>query len=617
MAFAYITPDNLKKQWQDSEKSMLAVFDPLKEYERIARNRPHPGIDKAYPKVTDGTLAAIIQETPKRYIQQLPTGVVKTNIGEWFDVFATWKLLEDIIPHANCQADPLQKSWRAGSNSLAYGASHGYVYMDNTTDYVGANFKIPYITHVYLQKGKISTRESKVLFLESWYQEVDIDYIIDREKTLKKEDPEYKTEWDIKELEDIKKMRQAKAEDQKTPHERSDNKNSETDTDGIRIIHAMQQGIGAKFYSFVESVKGEGVRIVRTKVNPDPRGVIPVHTLYCNIDLSNPLGRGIVEISGGMQNLVDSMTQGFQYMQNLMMAPPIVTRGDVPRGSVKYVPNAVIKLGSNPNNSVEPLKIETSAHTNFPTNYGLMKSQILNLNSSQDTSVSGESGNPSFSKTQAGVKAQESRLGVSDNYLRKQYETWWQDICETMLNLTFAETNGARIEYLDKKTADKLRQLIPEGNEVIIWDAENENNIIVNYDELGKEPIYFVVDASTSQVKEDQAQVDALSVAKELVIDMLPPSKRMLFANKFVNKLGLEDPEDVTFTEQEIAQAAQMEQMQGGMQPQQEFTEEELMFAQGLQERGYPPEVVDQAVVMLQQGMQDEEILAVLGGANV
>jgi hypothetical protein len=241
-----------------------------------------------------------------------------------------------------------------------------------------------------------------------------------------------------------------------------------------------------------------------------------------------------------------------------------------------------------------------------------MKSQILNLNSSQDTSVSSEAGNPSFSKTQAGVKAQESRLGVSDNYLRKQYETWWQDICETMLNLTFAETTGPRMEYLDKKTADKLRQLIPDGNEIIIWDAENENNIIVNYDELGQEPIYFVVDATTSQVKEDQAQIELLSVAKELVLGMMPPSKQMQFVNKFMTKLGLEDPEDLTYTDEEIAQQMQAEQMQQQMGEQPQLTEEEMMFAQGLQERGYPPELIDQALVMLQQGMPDEEILAVL-----
>lgn len=605
---------------------MSPLFDPIQEYERIARNRPHPNIDKAYPKVTDGTLAAIIQETPKRYMQQLPTGRVNTNLGDWFDLYANWKLTEDIIPNANCQADVLQKTWRGGSNSMTHGCAHAYVFMDYYEGELQANFKLPYITHVYLQKGKISTRESKFVFMESWYQESDIDYIIDREKRLKKEDKNYKGEWDIKALEQIKKKRESKSEDQQTPNERDRKTNEE---DGIRIIHALQEGIGKEFYSFtVDSgdKTGSEVNIVRTKVNPDPRGKMPLHTLYFNIDFSNPLGRGVVELSGGMQNLLDSHTQAFQYMQALEMNPPLLKKGDIPNGSIKFVPNKIIDLGTNPNNSVTALQINTSAITNFPTTYGLIKSQILNLNNSSDTSISSESGNPGYSKTQAGVNALQQKLGVSDNYLRKQVENWLAEIYETMLNLTFAETTGQLEQHLDPKTADKLRQMIPEGNEVITWvDVENSDTIIVDFDLLGEEPIYFEVDGGSSQVSEDNQQLEALTTARELVAEMLPPSKMMSFANKLINKLGIEDPEDVQFTKEEIQQAAEQEQlaaeqadqpMEGEVveepQVEQQLTGEEIELAQGLQQRGFAPEMIEQAIVLLREGYEIEEILPIL-----
>lgn len=624
--YSYLKPDTLYDAFKDSEKSMSPLFDPIQEYERIARNRPHPNIDKAYPKVTDGTLAAIIQETPKRYMQQLPTGRVNTNLGDWFDLYANWKLTEDIIPNANCQADVLQKTWRGGSNSMTHGCAHAYVFMDYYEGELQANFKLPYITHVYLQKGKISTRESKFVFMESWYQESDIDYIIDREKRLKKEDKNYKGEWDIKALEQIKKKRESKSEDQQTPNERDRKTNEE---DGIRIIHALQEGIGKEFYSFtVDSgdKTGSEVNIVRTKVNPDPRGKMPLHTLYFNIDFSNPLGRGVVELSGGMQNLLDSHTQAFQYMQALEMNPPLLKKGDIPNGSIKFVPNKIIDLGTNPNNSVTALQINTSAITNFPTTYGLIKSQILNLNNSSDTSISSESGNPGYSKTQAGVNALQQKLGVSDNYLRKQVENWLAEIYETMLNLTFAETTGQLEQHLDPKTADKLRQMIPEGNEVITWvDVENSDTIIVDFDLLGEEPIYFEVDGGSSQVSEDNQQLEALTTARELVAEMLPPSKMMSFANKLINKLGIEDPEDVQFTKEEIQQAAEQEQlaaeqadqpMEGEVveepQVEQQLTGEEIELAQGLQQRGFAPEMIEQAIVLLREGYEIEEILPIL-----
>lgn len=648
-SFSYLKPDNLYKHFKSSEKTMSPLFDPLAEYERIARNKPHPNIDKAYPKVTDGTLAAIVQETPKRYIQQLPTGLVKTNLPDGFDIYANWKLTEDIIPKANCQADALQKSWRAGGNSMTYGSAHAYVFMEYYEGEMQANFKLPYITHVYLQKGKISSRESDYLFLESWYQESDIDALIDKEKKLKKDDKDYKGEWDVKALESIKKSREAKQDDQKNPSEREQNENAESD--GIRIIHAFQTGIGNKFFSFATETgdeNGNEVKVVRTKVNPDPRGVIPIHTLYFNLDLSNPLGRGAIELSGGMQNLLDSHTQAFQYMQALEMNPPIMKWGDMANGAVKYVPNAIIDMGNNPNNKLEAFKINTQAISSFPNTYGLIKSQILNLNNSSDTSVSAESGNPGFSKTQAGVKSIQERLGVSDNYMRKQYETWWGEVCETMLNLTFAETTGVVEEHLDPKTADKLRQAMPEDNEIIQWeDIENSDTIYVDYDRLGEEPIYFEVDASSSEVKQDNEQLEALTAARELVMEMLPVSKRMQFVNKLIYKLGLEDPEDMTFTKEELEGAAEAEQMQEEqaraqaeaqaqgqpspeeqammeqqmmqeqqMQQQQQLAPEEMELAQALQQRGFAPEQIEQAIVLLRQDYPEEQIIQILMGGQ-
>lgn len=634
MAFSFLNEKNLSKHWRDSEKRMKPLWDAIPEYERIARNRPHPKIDKAYPRVTDGTLASIIQETPKRVIQQVPTGSVSTNKGDWLDIFADWKLREQIIPNANCQADFLQKSWRVVSGGMTCGSCPYYIFMDNDTalDYLGANGKVPYIGHVYFQKGKVTAQDCNFQFLEAWYQESDIDYLIEQEKSRKKEEgKDYQPEWDIAALENVKKQRRTKAEEQKTPKERETHENIEDD--GIRIVHAFQRGIGATFYSFVpdspeEDPEGSPL-VIRRKANKDPRGVIPLEWFYFNIDFSNPLGRGVVELSGGMQNLLDSHTQAFQYMQALEMNPPIVTKGDVPRGAVKYVPNKVIHLNDQ-NASIEPLKVSTQAVANFPTTYGLIKSQILNLNNSNDTSVSAEVGNPGFSKTDAGVNALQQRLGVSDNYVRKQYESWFERVCETKLNLTFAETSGVIEEHLDSKTADKLRNALPEGNEVIYWSNEDDDTIYVDYDQLGQEPIKFAVDASTSRVDDDKAELEALTAARELILEMLPPSKQMSFANKLIDRLGLEDPEDIKFSKDEIDQTMQMEQMQATgavdpamagvppeaamMPPQAEspLSPEEEQFAQGLVERGLPTELVQQAIVLIREGYSIDQVAQVL-----
>jgi hypothetical protein len=46
-----ITEKDLNTTFEDAKKFMLPLHEPLDEYERIARNRPHPGISKELPKV--------------------------------------------------------------------------------------------------------------------------------------------------------------------------------------------------------------------------------------------------------------------------------------------------------------------------------------------------------------------------------------------------------------------------------------------------------------------------------------------------------------------------------------------------------------------------------------
>ena len=640
----YLTPENFKKTWEESEQYMRKLFTPFSEYERISRNKPHPKIDKAYPKITDGTLASIIQETPKRYIQQIPTGIVRVTGGpEWLPAFINYKLQKKIIPQANCQADVLQKSWAAGSKSMTYGSQPGFVFYEKQNDYFGPNFKLPYIGDVYLEKGKLTDRESNIIFMRSWYQPRDIEAIIEQEKMLAKNakarDEKYESSWDVKLLKEIKDKIQSKEEKQRTPAD----KEQGIEQEGVEIIHGFQRGKGNNFYSYSTAIN----KVVRTKKNKDPRGVIPIHYLYCNIDLSNPLGRSIVEISGGMQNLLDSHTQAFQYIQALEMNPPLEVRGNVKRGTIKYVPNAIWDMGNDPNAQAKPVNINTTAMGNFPNTYGLIKSQILNLNSSMDTSISSEVGNPGFSKTPAGVKSNETRLGVSDNYLRKQYEAWFQDICETALNIDLAETSGIREELLDDDTADKLRPDFPE----IFRDPENEddNTIIVDYDELGKTPIYYEIDASTSSTKDDRDQLENLIELMKVLGEGLPVDKNMALLNKIIDKFGIDDPEDVKFSKEEIDEQrqkaeemrqqqemmAQQQQIQGQQEPQgmqeapgmeqlspeqempqeqaPEMTEDDMQLIEGLQQRGYAQEQVQQAMVMLQQDIPVQEVIQALG----
>lgn len=626
---------------------MRPFLEPLDEHERLAKNQPHPNIDKAYPKATDGTTSSIIRKTGRRIVQQIPTGRVHSDQNDWLSIVAGFIFSNRILPNANEQNAFIEKCWRLIRNALTYGAAHSNTPFVNRGDYFGTDLSLPYIKNVKFEAGKVSDLESNCEFLESWYQPADIDAIIKQQKSLAKKAKErgekFDNSWDLKALEEIKELISAKTDEETNSN--SAKKTEDATKDGVKLVHAFQRGIGSKFYTFHESSE----KIVRTKLNKDPRGEIPLQTMYFETDGMNPLGTGIPEMVGSLQNLMDSEMQMYQFNRALMLAPPMIKRGSWNKTQAKLSPNVIIDLGTDPVASFDPIKIDSSAIANFPSNYGLMKSQLLNLTASPDTSISSDVGNPSFSKTPAGINVQQANVSVDDNYIRKQFESWFERWAETAINLYFAERTGIEELQLDKDTALKLRRLEEEGKLEQGFVSE-EDKIVIDYD-TATEVLKFEVDASTSNMKNDAQQLEALDgllarLEKSQVLQGAIPPKKIIGAwNAIVASSGVENPEELSVSDEELEQmeqqreaAAYAEQQaleQAQMSPEmgevseqmpeeapmpqdqpQDTSQEDLAFIAALQDMGYSDEQIQQALAMDQYGFSNEDIITVLEGSN-
>lgn len=399
----------------------------------------------------------------------------------------------------------------------------------------------------------MSDSDSNYIFLRSWWQTKDIEALIESQRKLS----DKKRTWDVEALERVKEYVNTKDDKAATPIEREKNINAKG---GVELITGFQRGKGAKFYTFHVSSD----EVVRTKENKDPRGEIPISFAYGDIDGSNPFGRGVIDLVGSLQNLMDSEMQMYQYNRALQLNPPLLKRGNFSKNKVKFAPNIIIDLGSSPDATLEPLTIDTTAIANFPNNYGLMKSQMLNLLASPDTSISAEVGNPGFSKTPQGVEASKANLSIDDNYVRKQFETWFERWSETAINLYFAEREGVEVLQLDKKTAEELRKLAVEGK----FDPSllsDDNKIRINYS-TATEALKFEVDASTSKMQDEVKQLQSLQGLEELLRKspllqkIVPLDKQLALWNSFVRNSGVEDPEDLIMDEKNIKQAAQAPQ---------------------------------------------------------
>lgn len=537
------------------------MTDTFPEYERIARNKPHSSIPKEYPKTTDGTTASIIRKTPHRIIQQLPTGKVTSTTNDWLSVVAEFVYTNKIIPNANEGYALLQKCWNVVERTLTFGYCPTYAPFVEHGGTFCTDLRLPYWGDIFLQPGKLSDADSNYVFMRSWWQTADIDALIESQSKLGKG---VERTWDVEALRAVKDLETTKDEKAKTPAEREKNINTKG---GVELITGFQRGRKAKFYTFHLQTTGTGDKkvtsgtIVRTKVNKDPRGEMPVSFAYGDIDGSNPFGRSVVDLVGSIQNLLDGEMQMYQYNRALQLNPPLIKRGNFSKNKIKFAPNVIIDVGSDPSATVEPLKIDTTALANFPNNYGLMKSQMLNLLASPDTSISADVGNPGFSKTPQGVEASKANLSIDDNYVRKQFETWFERWSETAINLYFAERTGIEELQLNKKTAEKLRKLAQEGK----FDPSllsEDNRIRINYS-TATEVLRFEVDASTSKMQDEVKQLQSLSGLEDLLrkSDLLqgivPPEKQIALWNAFVTNSGVENPEELSLDDKEIQAATQ------------------------------------------------------------
>lgn len=605
--------------YDESRKWLRVYFDPIDELERIARNKPSSKIDANLPRVTDGTMAAIVQEQPKRIIQQVATGIVECKDYPEYAQIASYMLTNRLIPLYSRMGNALQKQWNMLSKAMTYGRSTSYTFFTKTDGQLHVDFNIPYVKDVLTEKGKVFGNDSNISFMRSWYQDRDIKGIINREQAFAAKNKGYKSEWDLKALSSfLAAGSSAKPADLQTPAE----KEKGGESGGFEVIHAFQKGVGAEFYSF--SPHFDKGKALRTKKNKDPRGYIPLDHLYCNIDLSNPLGRGQIELSGGIQNLIDQQMQMFQFMTTLMMGPPLQVWGDVDQSTVKFRPNAIWDMGQNQNNLIKPVDLNNFAIQNFPNNYGLLKSQILNLNSSQDHSVSAESGNPAQSKTQAGVQASEARLGVSDNYLRKQFESWWGAESETAINIYFAEMTG-KVDV--KLEGEDLKEFMRTDAKKYI---DKKGVLTVPFSDINHCVFRFKVDASTSEIKEDLDNADKLTEALKIIQSSQNPTVRnaeVKVTKLLLDEIGAEGTDDL-FPEatdqngqptqqpqndpnaimQQIAPMVQQmvaEAVQQGKQAQQEDPTLQLIKALGLKFNDLPEQA--RQIVLAHTGLQSDQ----------
>ena len=610
----FLTEKNFWHKYHKAVDWTRQWTEPFDEFVRIARNETEPGTPQEYARVSDGTTASLIRKTPKRIIQQLPTGVVSSDDdNDWLPIVAEFILLNKIIPYANSDYDLIQKFWSTVENGLVVGGQAVYTpFLKHGREFT-TDASLVYWGDIFFQPGKKSFYDCDYFFMRSWWQPETIDQILEADKKIaeevEKNGGEYTSTWDAKALQEVKKNITSKDAEART---RAEEKLG-VDSSGIEVVMGFQKGVGAIFYTGCPANEGEDGTIVRRKKNKDPRGLPPVDYFYSDVDGSNPFGRSVVEIVGGMQNMIDADMRAYKFNRALGLAPPVLVYGNVDTTQAIYEANALVDMGDDPKNRIEPLSVDTSAIANYPNIYALNKTQLYALfNSGGDTTVSTEVGNPGFGKTPTALKQQKELMSADDNYIRKNFESFFENWAETAINVYFAEREGVEELQLDRKTADKLRELEKEGK---LEDGFVDSNNKVRIDYSSATPaLHFRVDASTSKLNGQSEQLEALQLLLQIAATpslskIIPQEKLAACWNKIVANSGVEDSEDLTVDLDQFetpAEAELAEETAGEPVVEPDADIEGVVSA--LRAQGVPDEAIADAIHAVQAGIPPEQV---------
>jgi hypothetical protein len=533
---AYLEGKEIWEAYDEATKEADIWREDYPEYERLMNNGIIEGLDETLPEVNDGSLAAALFKLPKRIISSKLSGRAKAldRDDAWLTELANLQWENNIVPNANSQA-PFHRKWKdAVRKSAGYGSQPIINLFVERGNYTGSDFIVPQATDVKLEAGKVSDYDSDIIFWDVYYSETQVKTMLEEAKEEMKEKDHYNT-WDI---ETLQKIVDGDPEVERSGNEEhSERQKKGVKKNGVHFYISFQRGIAAPFAMHHASYKDKDIR---AWANPDPTGDIPVHYLYCYQDFINPYGIGIVKLAGGTQNVLDYMRQADVLATQLGLRPPKTISGttadidSVDFDSLTYTEDADWEIGTA---KIERMEMSTGVYNQLPQRVEMYQSSLNKHIPTGDTSVSAAAGDPTQSKTPAGVKLQAANLSIDDDDFKDNVYSTFNAVAKSMINTHFANMQGSD----PMKVTDEERELLSQAGIEFPVDENGEptNELNIEWDKARAE-FDFEVDADVDKAADEAQQLDGLTKITEFLANptiqpLIQSGQPIILGDKKVN----------------------------------------------------------------------------------
>ena len=485
------------------------------EYERLADNELSDDIDDTLPEVNDGELAAALFKLPKRVVNRDLKGrfSAKDTDEAWITELANIYWENKVIPNANYKA-PWARKWKDAVRKAAIYGSQPIISLlvDDGEGGVKPDIDIPYAQDVRLEPGKVSDLDSDVIFWDVYYTRKQVRDLIEQAERENKDNPQDgMNKWDVKALKNILEAKNDDEDRDQTETHEGKNEKSVT-KGGIKFCIVFQRGVKAPFYMYHKASN----QTVREWENPDPTGDIPVKYLYCYQDFNNPYGIGIVKLAGSTQNVLDELRRLHVLATQIGIRPPFTVEGnedEVDFDSLIYAQEQPWIVGKA---RITERNMANGVYQGLANTIQMYKASLQNFIPMGDTGItSANSGDPTRSRTDDGVKLQEAQLSIDDEDFKDNLYMTYEAVATNIINITFANKQGSDLLNL---SSDEMKILASAGLEIptdpVTGDPATQELEVI-WDEA-RATFTFEMEAEDSKEEKDAEVVDAMVKALEL-----------------------------------------------------------------------------------------------------
>ena len=489
--------------WDDREEMLVGLLTDS-------------GSRQTKSKVNTQDLVNLVLDGSSRVMAQFPTGTIQALCEDDKGKNVLMNIVHEkyIIPNADSQYDFLTKLRIWNIYSRVFGSMPALVDYRIDDDYIGPDMWIIHPRAFFPQAGCTNISEMQFAQVSTW---VTVDYLKSQNKAVWKNLPKL-----IKKVKEGSKTKQQQDHKYLPVNERQ-NGDLQPEVGEFAQCELITEYRRDRWITYSK----EYSIIVRDIANPQNNNELPIVMKHCFPLLDRLYGLAEFERGHTLQKAANSLVN--LYMEGVAMSifpPLLLDQNGIVASSIEYTHKA--KWLMTKANSIGQLQLSPQGMNTFNSTYSFLKSQMLNLGATTDTSITKDV-DPGSGKTPEALRQQAAREGARDNWDRFMMEQALEKVSQKFIDLLTTKQEKPIEITLFKSDIKKLQEAYPNedlsgvfGDSMKMYSSKQSGKMTIGADSWKDEDhtvkFKYIIDTGSTMKKNDQEEHTALVDIMALIL---------------------------------------------------------------------------------------------------